>query len=48
MATDTGDPAGVYLGTSTGQIFASDCDGDSWFQLADYLPPILSLEAARE
>jgi hypothetical protein len=45
MTTDTDDPAGVYIGTSTGQIFYSRDDGDHWQMLADYLPPILSLEA---
>lgn len=44
MCTDGRDRAGIYIGTSTGQIFASRDDGDSWSLLADYLPPILSLE----
>ncbi len=46
MATDTCDPAGIYVGTSTGQIFFSRNDGDAWEVLADYLPPILSIETA--
>lgn len=46
MATDTLDDAGIYLGTSTGQIFFSRDAGDHWELLADYLPPILSVEAA--
>jgi len=46
MATDQNDPAGIYLGTSTGQIFFSRDDGESWALLADYLPPVLSLETA--
>jgi photosystem II stability/assembly factor-like uncharacterized protein len=46
MTTDTCDPAGIYVGTSTGQIFYSRDDGDTWSVLADYLPPIYSLEAA--
>jgi hypothetical protein len=45
MATDNCDEAGIYIGTSTGQIFFSKDDGDSWEILADYLPPISSLEA---
>ncbi len=45
MTTDTCEQAGIYIGTSTGQIFFSKDDGDSWQLLADYLPPIASLEA---
>lgn len=45
MTTDTLGDAGIYFGTSTGQIFASRDGGDSWYLLADYLPPIYSLEA---
>ena len=44
MATDTCDDAGIYVGTTTGQVFASRDGGDSWYLLADYLPPIYSLE----
>ncbi len=48
MATDGHDPAGVYVGTSTGQVFASRDGGDSWSLIADYLPPVLSLTAASD
>jgi photosystem II stability/assembly factor-like uncharacterized protein len=43
-ATDTHDPAGVYFGTSTGQLFGSPDEGGSWRLLADYLPRISSVE----
>ena len=46
MATDNLDRAGIYAGTDTGQLFYSRDDGDSWDILADYLPPILSVETA--
>ncbi len=46
MATDTLDEAGIYVGTHTGQLFYSRNAGDTWDLLADYLPPILSVEAA--
>jgi hypothetical protein len=46
MATDTCAEAGIYVGTSTGQIFFSRDSGDTWDLLADFLPPIYSLETA--
>ncbi|MGE5774717.1 MAG: WD40/YVTN/BNR-like repeat-containing protein [Chloroflexota bacterium] len=45
MATDTFEEAGIYVGTNTGQLFYSRDSGDSWDLLADYLPPIQSVEA---
>jgi hypothetical protein len=46
MATDQLDPAGIYAGTDTGQLIYSRDEGDSWEVLADFLPPILSVETA--
>jgi photosystem II stability/assembly factor-like uncharacterized protein len=46
MATDSLDPAGIYFGTSTGQVFASADEGDTWQLAADFLPPIWSVEAS--
>ncbi len=46
MAVDTLDRAGVYFGTSTGQVFGSNDEGDSWMQLTDYLPSVWSVETA--
>jgi photosystem II stability/assembly factor-like uncharacterized protein len=46
MATDSLDQAGVYFGTSTGQVFASADEGESWQLAADFLPPIWSVEAS--
>ena len=46
MATDSFENAGIYVGTTTGQIFYSRDNGDAWELLADYLPPIYSLETA--
>jgi len=45
MAVDRLDPAGVYFGTSTGQVYASADEGRTWSRIADNLPPIWSLEA---
>tara|TARA_R110002167_G_scaffold315645_1_gene521179 strand:+ start:789 stop:1871 length:1083 start_codon:yes stop_codon:yes gene_type:complete len=44
MATDMLDPAGVYFGTSTGAIYASPDEGDSWTCIAEHLPTITSVE----
>ena len=46
MASDTGDPCGVYFGTAGGQVFASADEGASWQLAAEYLPPIQSVTAA--
>ena len=46
LATDRLDSSGVYFGTSTGQVFGSADEGDHWSLVADYLPPIWSVEAA--
>ena len=46
MTTDSLDRAGVYAGTDTGQLFYSRDDGDSWEIMAEFLPPILSVETA--
>ncbi len=46
MAADNLDPAGLYAGTDTGQLFYSRDDGDHWEILADFLPPIQSVEVA--
>jgi photosystem II stability/assembly factor-like uncharacterized protein len=46
MAADTLEPAGLYAGTDTGQIFYSRDDGDYWEILADFLPPVQSVEVA--
>ena len=44
MARDNLDPFGLYVGTSTGQLFASADEGASWRLVADYLPPIWAVE----
>jgi photosystem II stability/assembly factor-like uncharacterized protein len=46
MAIDTYDDPGLYFGTSTGQVFASNDAGQSWSEIASYLPPISSVEVA--
>jgi photosystem II stability/assembly factor-like uncharacterized protein len=46
MAIDSYDQPGLYFGTSTGQVFASADEGDSWSEIASYLPAISSVEVA--
>jgi photosystem II stability/assembly factor-like uncharacterized protein len=46
MAIDTHDVPGLYFGTSTGQVFASADEGDTWTELASYLPSISSVDVA--
>ncbi len=46
MATDSLPETGLYVGTNTGQLFYSRDRGDNWELMADYLPPILSVETA--
>ena len=47
MTIDSYDAPGLYFGTSTGQLFASTDEGDSWSEIASYLPSISSVEVAR-
>ncbi|MBI3873167.1 MAG: exo-alpha-sialidase, partial [candidate division Zixibacteria bacterium] len=44
MATDTENPAGIYFGTATGQLCFSPDEGESWQTIANWLPPIYSVE----
>jgi photosystem II stability/assembly factor-like uncharacterized protein len=46
MAIDGYERPGLYFGTSTGQVFASADEGDSWKEIASYLPDIWSVEVA--
>jgi hypothetical protein len=46
LAIDSLDVPGLYFGTSTGQVFASADEGESWDEIASYLPAISSVEVA--
>lgn len=46
LAVDSLDRVGVYFGTSTGQIFASRNEGDSWTRIGDHLPGVLAVNVA--
>jgi photosystem II stability/assembly factor-like uncharacterized protein len=45
LSVDRGDPAGVYFGTSTGQLYGSTDEGASWSRIADNLPSIWGVQA---
>lgn len=44
MATDNCKKAGVYFGTNSGSVFGSIDGGDSWMEIAQHLPTVLSVE----
>jgi hypothetical protein len=46
FAADALDPTGLYVGTRTGEVFASPDAGASWQELARYLPPVVCLKPA--
>jgi BNR/Asp-box repeat len=46
MAADLRSPAGVYVGTTSGQIFHTADAGNSWKILAENLPPVISVSVA--
>ena len=46
MTADAAEPCGVYFGTSSGHLFASNDAGASWQLVAGYLPRILSVSTA--
>ena len=45
LSSDTLDPCGVYVGTSSGHVFASRDGGRRWSEIAAFLPHVLSVEA---
>ena len=45
MAVDQRDPVGVFFGTSTGQLYGSVDEGETWSVVAENLPPIWGVEA---
>jgi photosystem II stability/assembly factor-like uncharacterized protein len=44
LATDQLEPAGVYFGTTSGALYASADEGESWSCIAQHLPTISSVE----
>jgi photosystem II stability/assembly factor-like uncharacterized protein len=46
MCADDAEPAGVYFGTRSGEVFASRDEGESWTSVAAHLPDVLCVRAA--
>ena len=46
MAADALSPAGVYVGTTNGQVFYTRDAGETWSAMAEYLPGVLSIAVA--
>jgi BNR/Asp-box repeat len=47
LAVSAADPAGVYFGTRSGKLYASDDEGDHWRLARDGLPPIVCVKTAQ-
>jgi photosystem II stability/assembly factor-like uncharacterized protein len=46
MASDSCDPVGLYVGTSSGGLWMSADEGEHWSAVAEHLPPIYAVETA--
>lgn len=46
MCADDAEPAGIYFGTRSGEVYASRDEGDTWSPVATHLPDVLSVRAA--
>ena len=46
LAADGRDPVGLYLGTTSGELWASRDEGEQWRCIARHLPEIYAVEAA--
>jgi len=46
LVTDSLDPAGIYFGTRSGQLFGSNDEGKSWERILGGLPSVLCVRSA--
>jgi serine/threonine protein kinase len=46
MTADSLDPAGIYFGTRSGQLFGSRDEGRSWVKILDGLPSVVCVRSA--
>jgi photosystem II stability/assembly factor-like uncharacterized protein len=47
LCVDDADPAGVYFGSRSGEVYASRDEGESWQRVAEHLPDVLCVRAAK-
>ena len=47
MAADGLDPVGLYFGTTSGEIWTSADEGESWHVLAAHLPHVYAVETGQ-
>ncbi len=45
FSSDSGEPLGLYLGTRSGEVWASGDAGDTWSQAVAHLPDVLTVRA---
>jgi photosystem II stability/assembly factor-like uncharacterized protein len=46
MTVDNYDPAGIYFGTRSGQLFGSHDEGKTWHKIHDGLPSVVCVRSA--
>jgi hypothetical protein len=46
MTTDSLEPAGIYFGTRSGQLFGSSDEGRTWERIHEGLPPVVCVRSA--
>jgi Protein kinase domain len=46
LTVDSLDPAGIYFGTRSGQLFGSNDEGKTWTQITTGLPPVVCVKSA--
>jgi hypothetical protein len=46
MSADAQDPLGLYLGTTSGELWIGRDEGEQWSCIARHLPEIYAIEAA--
>jgi hypothetical protein len=46
MCADARDPVGLYLGTTSGELWMGANEGSRWTCIARHLPEIYAVEAA--
>jgi serine/threonine protein kinase len=46
LTIDSYEPAGIYFGTRSGQLFGSRDEGKTWHRIAEGLPPVVCVRSA--